>query len=287
MDMKMVGKKILDARREKGLTQMALADEMMVSYQAVSNWERGLTMPDITKLPQLCEILNLNIETLLGKVSTNPLVQKAINPLQTLDYVTIKDVEMVGAIIPAQEVDEALKILKDACSLEEILQIAPFASTKTLDSLVEKALEKVSVNSKEMTSLLIQLVPFISTEKIDDLVERLGLEDQDETLFMLLPFLSAQSLEALLNRYIDLNRVDFAFNMAPFLSDSQLERLADAYYHNGGTEKLMMIAPFLSTKSLNKYAVTILKEQGFKAYQSLLPFLDTEEVDKMLNDLLK
>ena len=36
-----IGKKIKEARLERNLTQMNLADAMGVSYQAVSKWERG------------------------------------------------------------------------------------------------------------------------------------------------------------------------------------------------------------------------------------------------------
>lgn len=287
MDMKMIGKRIVDARREKGLTQMALADEMLVSYQAVSNWERGLTMPDISKLPQLCEILNLSMEDLLGRVSMNPLVQKAFSPDQSLEAVTIEDIESVGAIMPTEQVDEALKILKERCSLEDIIQIAPFASTQTLDFLVDQALEKSPANSKEVASLLGSLAPFISEQKIDDLVARLGLEEQEETLFMLLPFLSDASLERLLNYYLDSGREDFAMNLVPFLNNSQVERLAEAYYQVGGPEKLVLLAPFLSSKALNGYASTILKDHGFKAYQCLVPFVDTEEIDKILKEMFK
>ena len=48
------------------MTQTDLADAMGVSYQAVSNWERGNSMPDISKIPDLCRILDLNFEEMLG-----------------------------------------------------------------------------------------------------------------------------------------------------------------------------------------------------------------------------
>jgi DNA-binding transcriptional regulator YiaG len=51
----MIGKKIANMRKEKNITQMELADAMGVSYQAVSNWERGNSMPDISKLPELVD----------------------------------------------------------------------------------------------------------------------------------------------------------------------------------------------------------------------------------------
>ena len=42
-DVRMVSQRIRDARISKNLTQSNLADELGVSYQAVSNWERGVS----------------------------------------------------------------------------------------------------------------------------------------------------------------------------------------------------------------------------------------------------
>lgn len=43
-DMNRIGKAIRTARIGKNMTQMDLADQMGVSYQAVSNWERGVSL---------------------------------------------------------------------------------------------------------------------------------------------------------------------------------------------------------------------------------------------------
>lgn len=40
-DMKNIGSKISELRKRNNLTQMELADRMNISFQAVSNWERG------------------------------------------------------------------------------------------------------------------------------------------------------------------------------------------------------------------------------------------------------
>lgn len=55
-NMDQIGRKISNLRREQNMTQMELADKLGISFQAVSNWERGNTMPDISKLPELAEI---------------------------------------------------------------------------------------------------------------------------------------------------------------------------------------------------------------------------------------
>ena len=42
-DMRKIGKRISELRKSKNITQMALADIMGIIFQAVSNWERGVS----------------------------------------------------------------------------------------------------------------------------------------------------------------------------------------------------------------------------------------------------
>lgn len=56
------GRRIGKLRKDNNLTQMELADLMGVSFQAVSCWERGVTMPDISKLPELARIFKVKID---------------------------------------------------------------------------------------------------------------------------------------------------------------------------------------------------------------------------------
>lgn len=64
MEMK-IGQKILQLRKEKGLTQEQLADELGVSAAAVSKWETDNSYPDITLLCPLARALGTNVDTLL------------------------------------------------------------------------------------------------------------------------------------------------------------------------------------------------------------------------------
>ena len=59
-NMQKIGKKISELRKRRNMTQMELADQMGISFQAVSNWERGNSMPDISKLPELAELLSVS-----------------------------------------------------------------------------------------------------------------------------------------------------------------------------------------------------------------------------------
>ena len=53
-------------RREKELTQETLAEFLGVTFQSVSNWERGESYPDITILPEIASFFKVSIEELLG-----------------------------------------------------------------------------------------------------------------------------------------------------------------------------------------------------------------------------
>lgn len=66
-------------RLEQGLTQEALAQALGVSSQAVSKWENGQTMPDITLLLSLSKELNIGINELLGGNRRQELMQQFIH----------------------------------------------------------------------------------------------------------------------------------------------------------------------------------------------------------------
>lgn len=60
-----VGKRIANRRKEKGLTQLQLAERLNVSNRTVSKWENGDGYPDITILPNLSDILEISIDELI------------------------------------------------------------------------------------------------------------------------------------------------------------------------------------------------------------------------------
>jgi len=60
-----LGKRIAAARKKLCLTQAEIAEKLGVSFQAVSQWERGETTPDIDKLPELAQLLRVTTDWLL------------------------------------------------------------------------------------------------------------------------------------------------------------------------------------------------------------------------------
>ena len=60
-----IGKRIAALRREKGLKQEDVAQQLEVSSQAVSKWENDQSCPDISLLPKLAKLLGVTVDTLL------------------------------------------------------------------------------------------------------------------------------------------------------------------------------------------------------------------------------
>ncbi len=53
-------------RKEKNLTQADVAEKLHVSPQAVSKWEKGDSMPDISLLPDMAALFGVSVDALLG-----------------------------------------------------------------------------------------------------------------------------------------------------------------------------------------------------------------------------
>ncbi len=63
---KNINLKISILRKKKGITQQELGDALGISYQTISKWENGVTMPDIVMLPELAEYFNVTVDEILG-----------------------------------------------------------------------------------------------------------------------------------------------------------------------------------------------------------------------------
>jgi len=65
MDKKKFGLFIKESRIKKNLTQKDLAELLFLDVTAISKWERGISYPDITLIPDICKILEVNEHELI------------------------------------------------------------------------------------------------------------------------------------------------------------------------------------------------------------------------------
>lgn len=126
MDQEKIGRFIAELRKEKSLTQQELADKLNVTDRAISHWENGRRLPDISLLKELGEVFNVTIDELIsGKRMTADEQKKLLN-------------ESIVEIYTSRRRVENLQILT------ELLIFAGILITITLTSFISKSVpEKI------------------------------------------------------------------------------------------------------------------------------------------------
>lgn len=83
MDLVKIGQYIAGKRKDAGLTQRQLAEQLNMSDKSVSKWERGVCLPNVSVYKELCDILGISInEFLAGEdISEENIVQKSEDTL--------------------------------------------------------------------------------------------------------------------------------------------------------------------------------------------------------------
>ena len=112
MDQEKIGKTIKEIRQKKKLSQQKFADLYGVTYQAVSKWENGKNMPDITILKQICEDNNIDLNTLLE----NKKQKKKLKPIIITSIIIILIITIIILIITGQNESFKFKTLSASCN---------------------------------------------------------------------------------------------------------------------------------------------------------------------------
>ena len=229
---------IKQARIDRNMTQMNLADAMGVSYQAVSNWERGNSMPDIAKLEDLCSTLGITVEQLLGMENpTTVAVQK---------------------VIREEELTE-----------EELTEVAPALTPKEL----KKQMKAAKKEKKRKIKSIAGLAPFMSQEDLEELVAELA-DEELVSLDHIAPFLSREGLRKLADRCAAAGKGDELEDLAPFLGPDDLTDLMERYLAGEWTcEDISDLYPFLSRDILAKLPQYLMQERKLKELEKLMPFV--------------
>ena len=214
-DMARIGQTIARLRREHNMTQMALADAMGVSFQAVSNWERGQSMPDISKLPELAALFTTTIDALLGCHS--PLIKTAAeNKLDELPTPTVEEVAEAAPLLPPAQIDDLTDRLLELPNLPDMTELLPFLPTNKVDELLRQEAAKGG-----------NLLPYAvhaSTAAVAELA--LSLEQQGKPSMQLLPLLSNTGLNAIIVERLKKGQSITA--LLPFISQETIQRLFEA-----------------------------------------------------------
>lgn len=165
IDMNKVARNIKNARTRKNMTQLELADIVGVSYQAVSNWERGNSMPDIGKITDIAKALDLDVSELLGDDSGSTVIKKVLDNKD--ESLTAEELKEVAPMLPPNEVKEKVEKISEegTLNLHALVEFAPFLDDDYLDEIADR------VGTAQIKDL-VSLAPFLSDEALDKIVDK-------------------------------------------------------------------------------------------------------------------
>lgn len=137
--MESIGTRIAKLRKEKNITQKALAQEIGISDKAVSKWEQGGS-PDIDLLPSLAKFFNVSVDFLMGinqpKQSKNSAIENELENLEKEAAEQYKDTVLKATLDGLICVDILLNETKNYLLIEKVLKNNPIHYFELIDKLL-------------------------------------------------------------------------------------------------------------------------------------------------------
>jgi len=171
-------------------------------------------MPDISKLPELCKILNISFEELVGEES--------------------QEVEITKRLMENEDA---------AVTLEEMAQVGQLVTPEKID---EKVNETIKTEGKIPFSVLVSMAPFVDRETLGKAAEEVADIDIGKVC-AIAPFLSKKALDKIVEKSLKNGNVNIGniTALAPFLSRKAMSSVVECCLANGQADKLTAIAPFM------------------------------------------
>ena len=274
--MERIGRRIMHARKKKGMTQMELADRMGISFQAVSNWERGQSCPDIAKLFELSVLFDVSIDELLGSPRA------------------------------AQIASEVMDGTTPALPVEELAEVAPLLDQKQADEVIQKSLsqEPPAEQAREEASPspephkcridrvedILPLLPYASEETVSIFAKTLLRRTQSvEQILPLLDYMDADDVGEAAIDFVDATRSLEPIRPLLDYMDADDVGKAALTYANGtrDAKQILPLLDYMDADDVGKVAKVIL--DGTRDPKQITPFLDymdEDDVNALLRSLL-
>lgn len=295
--MKEVGKRITEGRRAKGMTQMALADVLGISYQAVSSWENGRTMPDISKLPEISEILGISVDEILGKEA--PAVQAALSN-DTETVLTPEDIAEAAPILPDERVEEMVEkqMEPDAVELDydAVEPLLNYLDEDTCGKIFHRLYE-----NGEYTKM-VKMLDYVEEDAVDEVF--LGMvADGKEEARKLLDHVSDDAANKAFQSCVRNERWEMAKRMVDYVdedvigaemlslaqagkldqlplfdypNEDDIAKIAWEAYQKDGVPAVKPMLDYISEDGIEKIAMDAAKRHGIPAITPLLDYLDED-----------
>lgn len=296
-----IGRKIAELRKAHNMTQFELADALGISFQAVSNWERGASMPDISKLPELAEIFGVTIDEVLGK--NNPaIVQLAHGETIDTRAATPEEIEEAAMIAKPSQLEKTVADNFDSLTDAAASASSPESEDKMPGENGEKSeshdygVLKVLLpylNGSDVARLAREalakgksigiFLPFMDEKSVDELAQSAFEKGGIDAITSYLPFMSDDKVDGMLA--IAAQRGDSIAYLLPFASDSAVDACADEYAAQGRDAAILL--PFMSDDKVLRLARLVCKRDGTGALKKYLPFLRDDGLRQLMKEFVE
>lgn len=173
MNMDLFGVKICERRINLRLTQEDIAKTLGVSPQAVSKWERGLSIPDVSIIVELARKLEISLDELLlesdyYKVTDN-IDKKIVDPLKVI-HPELVEVQIGEALIPMFTDEDGLETIvriREKIAIEFGVFVHPIRVRDSID--IEPETVILLIKGNNIASNQIKLTPN-GTKKLGEFV---------------------------------------------------------------------------------------------------------------------
>lgn len=277
-DMTSIGKRISVARKSNNMTQMEFADKLNVSFQAVSNWERGISMPDIAKLPDIASLLGLSIDELLGRDSNaiNAIVSNNWDEYSNEQNITGEEVVDIISILKPQQADDFFKKNEELLNIREIEQTLPFLGTDICNKLFLKYINQNAFEQAE------RVAPFVTVELINQTMPKKI--DEGYRVGNLIAFMDCGIRDSMILKIFEAKGIQALDDYLPFASKSFIEKIALIEYEKNKLRYFEHIAPFMEKELLSDMAKNAIEKYGIVAISHLVQFIDKDVLKNFVNE---
>ena len=213
-------------RKEKGLTQEKIAKALFVTPQAVSKWERGDSLPDISLIPQIATLFDISISDLWSK----EIVTERNIPFKKL-MTELKEVNHINELVLGFDFFITLTEKEKHLIMKELLKI-PGSDFAVEDFYV-----------------------YLSRAQKEELIMTLLVERRFIALESLIPLMGRSIRTKVLEEIIEYQAFEFLEELFPFLNYSQKQLVVLKVRENKlGLNKLENYLTFFTEKQREELA---------------------------------
>lgn len=285
-DMQKVGERIAALRRRENMTQAELAEKLGISYQAVSSWERGATMPDISKLLELSRALGTSVDALLGGEMTEDTARVAAE--EPIEKVEAQASEMQeGAEAERAEASSFGDGMQDMMARlreqlreqmenvrENLLQIKQQFAESKAEGQATVTIQQTGKN---------QYVIHIPDEEDDECIESHGRMTVD-AVSALASHMDQDMLEDVLVDAINDGDEDMAGEIASYLEPETIARAMERATEPLTAEIMGELADYMGSGALGKCAMQALNDEDDEMMEEIAEHLDDDVLEWVLEN---